>query len=63
MDVPVLEGAILMTNKEKLIEFIHNLTAEEADRIISYLTKSSSSQEASPLLLQNNSLQEQEVAV
>ena len=61
--VPVLKGAILMTNKEKLINYIHNLTAEEADIIISYLTKSASFEEVSPHLLQCNSPQVQEVAV
>ena len=62
MNVPILKGVISMTNKEKLIKYIHNLTAEEADIILSYLTKSASFGEVSPHLLQNNSLQEQEVA-
>ena len=52
-----------MTNKEKLIQFLNNLTNEEADYIISYLTKSASFEEVSPLPLQNNFQQEQEVAV
>lgn len=59
--VPILKGAILMTNKEKLIKYIHNLTNEEADLIISYLTKSASFEEVSPHLLQNIAPQEQEV--
>ena len=60
--VSVLKGDIPMTNKEKLIEYIHNLTNEEADYIISYLTKSASFEEASLHLPQNNSPQVQEVA-
>lgn len=59
--VSTLKGVILMTNKEKLIEYIHNLTNEDADYIISCLTKSASFGEVSPHLLQYNSLQEQEV--
>lgn len=62
MDVLILKGVILMTNKEKLIKYIHNLTNEEADVIISYLTKSASFEEVSPHLLQCNSPQEREVA-
>ena len=62
MNVPILKGVILMTNKEKLIKYIHNLPDEEANLIISYLTKSASFGEVSPHLLQNNSPQEQEVA-
>ena len=61
--VPVLKGVILMTNKEKLIQYIHNLTNEEADTIISFLKESASFGEASPHHLQYNSLQEQEVVV
>ena len=52
-----------MTNKEKLTQYIHNLTNKEADLIISYLTKSASFEEVSPPLLLNNSPQEQEVVV
>lgn len=52
-----------MSNKDKLIEYIHNLTNEEADYIISYLTKSASFEEVSPHLLPNNSLHKQEVVV
>ena len=63
MDVPVLKGAILMTNKEKLIKYIHNLTNEDADYIISYLTKSASFEEVSPHPLPCSSPQEQEVVV
>ena len=58
---PFLKGVILMTNKEKLIQYIHNLSNEEADLIISCLTKSASFGEVSPHLLLNNSPQEQEV--
>ena len=60
--VSLLKGVILMTNKEKLIKYIHNLTDEDADVIISYLTKSASFEEVSPHLLPCNSPQEQEVA-
>ena len=52
-----------MSNKEKLIQYIHNLTNEEADAIISFLKESASSGEVSPHLPQYNSPQEQEVAV
>ena len=52
-----------MSNKEKLIQYIHNLTNEEADYIISCLTKSASSEEVSLHLPQCNSPQEQAVAV
>lgn len=62
MDVLILKGVILMTNKEKLIKYIHNLTNEETDVIISYLTKSASFEEVLSHLLQCNSPQEQEVA-
>ena len=62
MDVPILKGVILMTNKEKLIEYIHNLTNEEADYIISCLKESASFGEASPHLPLCNSPQEQAVA-
>ena len=61
MDVPILKGVILMTNNEKLIKYIHNLTDDEADLILTCLTKSASFEEVSPHLLLNNSPQEQEV--
>jgi hypothetical protein len=51
-----------MSNKEKLIKYIHNLTNEEADIIISFLKESASFEEVSPHLLQCNSPQEQEAA-
>lgn len=57
-----MKGVILMTDKEKLIKYIHNLTNEEADIIISCLTKSASFEEAFQHLLQCNFPQEQEVA-
>ena len=63
INVPILKGVILMTNKEKLIKYIHNLTNEEADLIISCLKESASFEEVSPHLLLNNSPQEQEVVV
>lgn len=52
-----------MTNQEKLINFIHNLTNEEADYLISYLTKVQTLEEVSLLLPPNIPLQEQSVAV
>ena len=61
--VPGLKGVHIMSNKEKLIQYIHNLTNEEAEKIISCLTSTSSSEEVSQLLPQNKSLQEQVVAV
>ena len=51
-----------MSNKEKLIQYIHNLSNEDAEKIIFYLTQVQTPEEASLHLLQNNSLQEQEVA-
>ena len=61
--VSKLKGVILMTNKEKLIDYIHNLTNEEADLIIAFLKESASSEEVCPLLPLCNSLQEREVVV
>ena len=61
--VPGLKGVHTMSNKEKLIQYIHNLTNEEAEKIISFLKSTPSPEEVSLLLLQNNSLQEQEAAV
>lgn len=58
-----LERRILMTAQEKLIQFIHNLTDEEADIIVSFLKESASSEEASPHLPLYTVPQEQEVAV
>ena len=60
--VSLLKGAILMSNKEKLIQYIHNLTNEEADTISFYLAKSASSEEVYPHLPQNIVPQEQVVA-
>lgn len=61
--VSLLKGVILMSNKEKLIQYIHNLTNEEADIILSYLKESASFGEVSPHLLPCNAPQEQEVHV
>ena len=52
-----------MSNKEKLIQYIHNLTNEEAEKIISFLKTTPSSEEVAQHLPQKNSLQEQGVAV
>lgn len=57
--VPGLKGAHTMSNKEKLIQYIHNLTNEEAEKIISCLASTSTSEEISQLLPQNNSPQDQ----
>ena len=51
-----------MTAQEKLIDFIHNLTNEEADIIVSFLKESASFEEVSPHLPLNTVQQEQEVA-
>ena len=51
------------SNKEKLIQFIENLTYEEAEKIIAYLESASSLEAIVPLLPPCSSLQEQEVAV
>lgn len=51
-----------MTAQEKLIQFIHNLTNEEADFIITFLKGSASSEEVSPHLPLNTVPQEQGVA-
>ena len=61
MNVPILKGDILMTSQEKLIQFIHNLTNEEADLLIAYLKESASSEEVSLLHPQNTAVQEQKV--
>jgi hypothetical protein len=50
-----------MSNKEKLIQFIHNLTDEEVEKIIS-LASASSFEEVAQLLPQNNSPQDQVTA-
>ena len=50
-----------MTNKEKLAEYILNLTNEEADFIISFLKGSASSEEVSLHLPLCTAPQEQEV--
>ena len=55
--VPGLKGEHTMSNKDELIQFIHNLTDEDAEKIISFLTSTPSSEEVSLLLPQNNSLQ------
>lgn len=54
----VFEGEIPMSNKEKLIHYIRNLTNEEADLIIYYLKESASFAKVSPHPLPNNSPQE-----
>lgn len=57
-----IERRILMTAQEKLIQFIHNLTPEEADLIISFLKESASSEEVFPHLPPNTVPQDQAVA-
>lgn len=63
MNVPILKGVIFMTNKEKLINYIHNLSNEDAEYLISYLKQSQTVEEVFPHLLPCNLPQEQEVAV
>lgn len=63
MNVPILKGEILMSNKEQLIQYINNLTNEEADIIISFLKESASSEEVFPHLPLNIVPQEQVIAV
>lgn len=55
--VPGLKGEHTMSNKDELIQFIHNLTDEDAEKIISFLTSTPSSVEVAQHLPQNNSLQ------
>lgn len=50
-----------MSNKEKLIQYINNLTNEEAEEIISYLETVPSSAIGIPLPLPSNSPQEQTI--
>ena len=57
------ERSNTMTNKQKLIEYIHNLTNEEADIVISFLKESASSEEVSQHLPLYIVEQGQEVAV
>lgn len=60
--VPGLKGVHTMSNKEELIQFIHNLTDEEAEKIITCLTSASSFEEVAQLLPRYNSQQEQVTA-
>lgn len=60
--IPTMKGVILMTNKEKLIDYIHNLSNEDAEKIISYLTQVQTLEEVAPHLLPCNFPQEREVA-
>lgn len=57
-----IERRILMTAQEKLIQFIHSLTNEEADTIISFLKESASSEEVFLHRPPNTVPQEQVVA-
>ena len=52
-----------MSDREKLIQYITNLTNEEAEAFISFLKTVPSSEEVVLPLHPNNSLQKQEVAV
>ena len=60
--VPGLKGVHTMSNKEKLIQYIHNLTNEEAEIIISFLKSTSSPEGVALHRPQNSSLQEQVTA-
>ena len=52
-----------MSDREKLIQYITNLTNEEAEAFIAFLKTAPSSEEVSMLPHLNNSLQEQKAAV
>ncbi len=51
-----------MSNKEKLTQFIENLTNEEIEKIISYLGKAASIEEIVPPPPQNSFPQKREVS-
>lgn len=57
----VFERGNTMSDREKLIQYIMNLTNEEAEEFISFLKTIPSSEEVSLPLHLNNSPQEQEV--
>ena len=57
--VPGLKGEHTMSNKDELIQFIHNLTNEEAEKIISCQVSTSTIEDIAQLLPQNNSQQDQ----
>lgn len=59
---PVLKGVHTMSNKDELIQFIHNLTNEDAEKIITFLKSTSSLEEVFQLLPQNNFPQDQVAA-
>ena len=52
-----------MSDREKLIQYIANLTNEEAEAFIAFLKTAPSFEGGEKPLLQNNSLQEQKAAV
>lgn len=52
-----------MSDREKLLQYIANLTNEEAEAFIAFLKTVASSEEALMHLHQNNSQQEQKAAV
>jgi hypothetical protein len=52
-----------MSDREKLIQYITNLTNEEAEAFIAFLKTVPSSEEASMPLRPSNFLQEQKAAV
>lgn len=54
-----LERSIIMSSQEKLIQYIKNLSDEEAENIIAYLKTVPSFEEVVPPLLPYNYLQEQ----
>ena len=59
---PVLKGVHTMSNKYELIQFIHSLTNEDAEKIITFLESTSSLEEVFQLLPQNNFPQDQVAA-
>lgn len=57
------ERSNTMSDKEKLIQYITNLTNEEAEAFIAFLKKAPSFEEVSMLPPQNNSQREQTISV
>lgn len=58
-----IERGNTMSDREKLLQYIANLTDEEAEAFIAFLKTAPSFEEVSLPPRQNNSLQEQPVAV
>lgn len=58
-----IERGNTMSDREKLLQYIANLTNEEVEAFIEFLKTAPSSEEDEMLLHRNNFQQEQEVAV